>query len=436
MRYRRLTAVALALTLGVTGCGILGPKKTDRGWQPGAPSASASNALWRADLQGDAVAIGDVLVTYSKEKLTGTAISTGKKLWERGGFSDVKIASDLIAGQSSGGPLEVVDPVTGSTRWKTAPYGLDKLISVSQTRVYDYRCDSSFCGTTARDIADGHTLWTLKDAFVNDDWIGARSPQAASDGPYVLAQQGDDVRFLVDARTGRRLAAKLPRNEAAWWTIPVGSTAVYTDNDPESSDSRCTVELKALDGSTGAKKWSAQVFGGRGTDNKCDTALNAGFDSGWLIVSSGTQIAALTSTGMPQVFDFATGKTVWTAAQHGAPIDMDGQSVLVRATVDSGALALLDAKTGQQRWTAPDPGLESSSASWRTRLSGRLVAVSGGVQKDGYKAPIVIVYDETTGRELARRDGWLAGVGDNWVAVTHSDENNVSKQVLDFIRFH
>jgi hypothetical protein len=76
--------------------------------------------------------------------------------------------------------------------------------------------------------------------------------------------------------------------------------------------------------------------------------------------------------------------------------------------------------TGAPRWTAPDPGLSGASASWRSTVTGRLVAVSGATGN----RPFVLVYDVPTGRQLGRYPGWLAGAGDGWVAVSHSGESD------------
>ncbi|WP_163508311.1 PQQ-binding-like beta-propeller repeat protein [Fodinicola acaciae] len=419
----RLAAAAIAVGLTAAGCTSFGL---------GEPTQEGPAASWTLPTAGDLYAAGTTFV-HSGDQLSGISPS-GRTLWSRPKTTDGRIwivGALVVTQRSKSDVVEVIEAATGRTRWRIDAPTAD-WVAVSQTAVYEYKCGDT-CTTTARDVNDGRPLWTIQGAKIQEDRIGTREPYAPTVGPYLLMVSGTEY-FLVDGRTGRRLARSLPPNEAAWYQIPVANTVVYTDNDPESSDRRCTVALKALDGTTGATKWSGNVFSGTKADDTCEKALNGGYHSGWLIISDGTRIAALTDSGRPQLFDLATGKTVWSGARPGVPIDMDAHSMLVRAQFDTGNLALLDTATGRQRWTAPDPGLEGTSASWQTRVTGGLVAVSASQQKSGYKAAAVVVYDAKTGRELLRRDGWLAGAGDNWVAITHSDKKDVSRTVTDFIR--
>ncbi|WP_163506021.1 hypothetical protein [Fodinicola acaciae] len=159
------------------------------------------------------------------------------------------ISGDLVVTQrSKSGTVEVIDLPTGQTRWRINAPTAD-WVQVSQTTVYECRCGNA-CATIARDIKDGHTLWTVQNATVNDEWLGVRAPYAPPDGTYVLMNGNNERKFLVDTRTGQRLAGNLPPNERTWYETAVGDTVVYTDHNPPSPDRPCTVVLKALSGKT------------------------------------------------------------------------------------------------------------------------------------------------------------------------------------------
>ena len=111
--------------------------------------------------------------------------------------------------------------------------------------------------------------------------------------------------------------------------------------------------MQTADGRTG-KAWRGTVFGGRRKDSECVRRLVPD-KTGLILIGAGTRIAASTSGGRPQVFDLATGRTVWAGEKSGVPIDGDGKSVLVREYADEGALTVLDFETGTVRWTAEDP---------------------------------------------------------------------------------
>jgi len=109
------------------------------------------------------------------------------------------------------------------------------------------------------------------------------------------------------------------------------------------------------------------------------------------------------------------------------PIDSSYGGVLIRQYADEGGLTLLDNSTGNPLWTAPDPGLSGQSASWRTSVGRRLTAVSGATGD----RPFVLVYNSATGQQLGRYPSWLAGAGEDWVAVTLGASAN--KLTLEFI---
>ncbi len=116
---------------------------------------------------------------------------------------------------------------------------------------------------------------------------------------------------------------------------------------------------------------------------------------------------------------------MWIGTAAGVPIDGDDQAVLVREQADRGALSLLDMATGTIRWTIPDPGLETTSASWRTIVTQSRVALQGWDDE----GPATQVYDSTTGAEIGHYRGWLQAAGTDWVAVLLT---SVRERQLDF----
>ena len=63
-------------------------------------------------------------------------------------------------------------------------------------------------------------------------------------------------------------------------------------------------------------------------------------------------------------------------------------------------------------------------------MTDRLVAVSGALDDH----PFVAVYDADTGRLRGRFPSWLAGAGDDWVAVTHGNDT-ADQLIVEFWSF-
>ena len=361
--------------------------------------------------------------------------SGGKELWRRPVPEDYSfsIASGLVVIQETNeGPLEVVDPATGSTRWRSAK---PARFVVTQDAVYSHcdRDESKYlkgCSITSRDVRNGRERWNIHSQTfdVNDKFIGARAPYAPITGPYVAAGIGERDRpwAALDVRSGRPLRGRA-QLERGWYNLAVGRTLIATDHDPRLGDQRCTVSIVAVNADTGSKKWSGSVFSGRSKAGECQKTL-VPRAAGMILIGAGSRIAASTDGGTPQVFDLATGRTVWEGTAPGVPVDGDRRTLLVRRYADEGGLTLLDFASGRVRWSAPDPGLSGQSASWKSSVTSRLVAVSGAAGD----RPHVLVYRVSDGQRLGRFPGWLAGLGEDWVAVIHSATGPTS--TLDFMR--
>ncbi|SBT39179.1 outer membrane protein assembly factor BamB family protein [Micromonospora auratinigra] len=384
------------------------------------PTATWSLRANRIDEQS--AQVGPVIVIPDERELRAVDRATGADRWRHSFARSYRytVADGLIvvtAGNGDG-PLEVLDPATGAVRWRADD---TQDVVVHQKTVYDRECvgtgPSARCAVVAHDIRDGRRLWRLPSdrfASVSDKALGARTPYAPATDRYLPARlTATDGFHAVAAGTGKLATGRLPSR--AWYGFMAGDLLVTTDNDPPQGDRQCTVTIATVDAATGAKRWSGPVYSGRRENGDCQKWLT-NRESGMDLIGAGTRLVAVTATGRPQLVDLGTGKAVWVGATPGVPIDGDDRSVLVRRTADEGELALLDLETGTPRWTAPDPGLSGQSASWHSTVTGRLVAVSGATGD----RPFVLVLDVATGRQLGRYPGWVAGAGEDWVAVTHS----------------
>jgi hypothetical protein len=438
LRHRRApyAVAALLMTLTSAGCGTPPALENLR---------DGPAARWSVPFVGGGqqrvVVIGDAVVIPDAKTVRAVSRATGAVLWQRQLPTDYRItvAGDLILVQESKeGPLEVLEAATGATAWRATPAPFELVIYRAAVYFFSCRQDGSKeasgkdtgrdCSITARDIRSGTPLWTVPTGTytVSDDAIGVRRPYAPTAGRYLVAGVGNGAQpyALIDPATGRALAGRAQLD--GWYQLAVGTLLVDVNNDPPAGDRRCTVRVAAYDGATGARAWTTEVFSGRATNDECQRTL-APYRTEQTLIGAGSRIAASTDGRQPQVVDLATGATVWTASTTGVPIDGDDHFMLIRDRADAGPLALLDFGSGARRWSAPDPGLSGQSASWATAVTGRLVAVSGAKGE----RPFVLVYAAADGRRLGRFPSWLAGAGEDWVAVSHT--TGVDRGVLEFV---
>ncbi|MGH3388454.1 MAG: PQQ-binding-like beta-propeller repeat protein [Actinomadura sp.] len=409
---------------------------------PPEPPREGSPAKWSLSVPTGAnttAVVGTVAVIKNDRSLLGVDSATGRELWRlpAGEKDAVDLTEDVIvlrdrttAFETKAIPFSVIDLATGRTLWRDTP---TDALQVSQDAIFSTDCrQRTDCVTTRRDPRTGKTRWSVPSGVPGfaDTFVGVRRPFAPATAAYTVAEfaGGGPLGSGRETGTGRRVRGRL--SGPGWYDLVVGRTLVGTDHDPPSGDTRCTVRVTSVDAVSGRTRWTREVFSGRLADDSCQKRLVPD-SSGLTLIGRGSRIAASTAGGAPQVFDLASGRTVWRGDASGVPIDGDGRSLLVRRQADSGPLSLLDFTTGRTLWTAPDPGLSGQSASWASAVTGRLVAVSGA---DGDR-PHVLVYRADTGRRIGRFPGWLEGLGDDWVAIGHSaHQPTVGELTLDFIR--
>lgn len=433
MSLLRVWLPAGLLCTGMVACSV-GPP------EPGAEPREGPAAAWTMSTPTGAsntLKIGRVLVVHNAEALFGIDPANGRHLWRVASTEKTRlsVSGDLLVHREpqteDTETISVVEAAEGRILWRKS--GVSEL-RVTADAIFTNVCADDACTLVRHDPRNGKERWSVRNGggALTDDAIGARPPFTAESGsamPTDFRTVPDRSWGAIDTSSGRLLKGRSP--DHAWYEVVVGRTLVTSDHDPESGDKRCTVTLTAVDADSGRRKWTREVFGGRKAGGDCEKIL-AGRDTRLTFISAGSRIAASTVNGYPQVFDLATGRTVWRGDTPGVPIDGDGRTLLVRQEADAGGLALLDFATGRRLWTAPDPGLEGSSASWETHVTGRLVAVSGATGS----RPHVLVYRVADGRRLGRFPGWLQGLGDDWAAIGHSsDRTAVGKLQFDFVRF-
>ncbi|MEV4134776.1 PQQ-binding-like beta-propeller repeat protein [Dactylosporangium sp. NPDC049742] len=386
--------------------------------------------LWTVQVETgaqDVAVVGDVAVVIGDQTLLGLDRQTGRELWRRDKAAHVAVvAGDRVVLQEADAAalthrVFVLDAATGTPVWGTPPSLWRPVVYADAVYSGDCPAGGVVCTLVALGMRDGRELWRLPKATgnVGADTIGRRGPFAPKAGPRLLltgAPQGGLT--LLDPATGVASAASVPR-ERGWFALAAGDLIVTTDHDPPAGDSNCTVAVTSYSGDTGKKTTSGAVYSGHERGGECQRAFGDRH-AGAVLIGAGTRIAAATSGDAVQVYDLATGRTVWRSDERGVPLESDGTTLLVRDTADEGGFRLLDFQTGAVRWKAPDSGLSGLSASWDCALTAGLVAVQGAT---GDK-PFVRVYAARSGEDRGRFGSWLAGLGDDWVATTRGSGSN------------
>ena len=143
--------------------------------------------------------------------------------------------------------------------------------------------------------------------------------------------------------------------------------------------------------------------------------------------------------------DVRTGAQRWRMAVHdGDDVRIAGDLVALERggaaadySVDPDGpvtVSVIDPANGRRLWkrTADRLRVTGSAGSYKTAVSRGLVAVSAST---GNGLAYVLVYRADSGKRVGRFPGYLAGLGDRWVAITHSGEDagNTDRMKLDYI---
>jgi WD40 repeat protein/class 3 adenylate cyclase len=329
------------------------------------------------------------------------------------------------------------DPTDGSMR------------SVSGLPMVDFFADRiEFSG-------DGETLAVIgsddaggRATFLDADSLAVRheihsddlhSSALSEDGSTLAVGREDGTVALIDVRTGAERVLD-GRHDAAVQGVafsPDGSTLVSSGDD---------AAVIVWDLSSGSLREILRGHAGRVTtapvfDADGSTAYTAGLDGNviaWdlegerrigraIRVGDGSPLGAIPTDGPPPLADVVTA----------AP----SNGTVVAATSSDGSVIAVDPTTGRVRWSADpwsdaqvdamrsgDPGYAETIAGWVTEMAfdpeGDVLAVAG-------ENPEIVLYDSSTGEELARwlatRHGWVNGVSfaPDGSLVTSSDDGRV-----------
>ncbi|MEU4625334.1 PQQ-binding-like beta-propeller repeat protein [Actinoplanes sp. NPDC023801] len=405
-------AGAVALTVG-------GPDHRDTD-QIG-PDGDGGTVAWTIDTRNgtrDAWVVGGTAVILDGESLLGLNAADGARRWQLpypGDDITLTVAGGMaVVQRGPDGPVDVIEPATGRVAWSTKD---PALMVARQDALYldscpDRREPAGSCVTSGRRVTDGTTLWSATNPgfSLRSDVIGGRRPLAPAATAYLPVTTSSGG-ALLDTASGRVLPGRV--EAAGWYLVAAGDTVAATYHDPPRGDQNCTVTVDAVRARTGKPAWKGTLHSGRRADGECHKRLSEGW-SGTVMLGSGTDVAAVTRNGRTTLTDLTTGKVRWTTDEPGVPIAGDDRHLLVRDNAETGPVSLLDMTDGRRLWTAPDPGLPGTSASWESAVAGKLVAVMGATGD----RPYVLVFDATTGKQLARRGGWLTALGDDWVMVS------------------
>ncbi|WP_435591934.1 PQQ-binding-like beta-propeller repeat protein [Nocardia sp. bgisy118] len=371
---------------------------------------------------------GSAVLVSSEEALVAVDRATGRELWRRvpktkpSDYSYAVSGDTVVFLENEGKPsepalVEVIEAADGRTLWQASA---DDVV-VFDKAIYMVECarGRDDCTSLRLDIRSGAPTWPAPArGSVDGDTVGVWHRRAPAEPALVAIAVEDPASAaerpwaLVEAAKGTVLPGRAEHH--AWYNLAAGDLLVITDHHASSGSDECRVAITATDARGGAERYSGAVYSGRRKNGECQNML--GPDFGTQFVGAGTRIAAVTDSGAPQLFDLATGTTVWTGSGTGSPLDGDGRSLLFSEFADQGALSLFDIETGAMKWTVPDPDFESTAMRQRrTIIAGDRVVVGGFLTAEG--GYVTVVFDRESGRELQRYRGYLCGAGTDWVAV-------------------
>jgi WD40 repeat protein len=265
------------------------------------------------------------------------------------------------------------------------------------------------------------------------------SSALSDDGSAFAVGSEDGSVALIDLRTGEERAL-LGRHDASVQGVafsPDGSTLVSTGDDAAVNVwNLASGSLREILHGHAGRVTTAPVFDADGA-----TAYTVGLDGNviaWdleggrrigraLPIGDGAFLGGVPGDGPPPTFDFvaaapASGEVVATTTSDGSVIGVDPATGQVRWRADPWSDAQLE------RIRADDPAFADVLNGWVTEMAfdpnGDVLAVAG-------ENPEVVLYDASTGRELARwrasRHGWVNGlsVAPDGSVVTANDDGRV-----------
>lgn len=423
---RRVVLAAVVLVSGVASCG----PAPDPDPTVGVPQRVSRWTGWMPAAAGEPVAatvVGDAVVVLGSQ--AGVAVfdrGAGVLRWQyqapRDTLRKVRVARDGVVFLFDR-LVQVRDLRTGALRRELTQV---RTAAVSWTTLYvGHWCAGGDCGLAAVDIATGQQRWRL-DVPVSQvaaetgealweqrtpapRWESLRAPE-----PAVLLARGppggvDDV-IALDAATGGQLSPRsLPAPADPAVRVAVVSPQTYLQ---WVHSGQCRVSVTGYDLRRGGQVWTAE-FGAWewvSPEPRC---------GGWRpeVVAGG--LLAATANGRPRLVDADTGQVRWTGEPTARQVSAADGLVIVRADNGVGNLIAFDAATGERRWSGRVP---KGAAGARKRLA---YATAGGghltyqteYDGGGTAENLLWLRNLATGHVdwVARDAGKPVGIGTDWL---------------------
>lgn len=332
--------------------------------------------VWEADVGGavatPAIVQGRVVVATMSGKLMALRLADGRVLWENA-FGGHDYGSPLPVANADG-VIDSVIVAAGFPEKKVARIGLAKgevLWETPRDKLQDLvQSSPALAGSLvilglnggkyqALDVKTGALVWQA----VTDGAVYLSSPLADGDRIYMLPGGKDPLLFAVEAKTGKAVPG-FPLMMADPAAAPQGkllAKSVATSSPMKAGDLVvATLRFEyAIEGKDGKQRWELREYVVAIKVKGPEVQVSWSWKGGTRTVETPNDIPGLNLAATP---------AAWTT----------GSEVLVAVTSSlSGRVAVLDARTGNERWTAPLAGPARSSP---VLANGQLlVGTDGGI---------------------------------------------------------
>jgi hypothetical protein len=385
-----LGVIALVITgIVVTGWNPL-PKVTDW-WEKVAANSgklATPDTAWTERVGGQpssAVIAGDAVIVSMRGTVEARALSTGAVLWTKeadwAGIAGDGANTVAVVGRRGTG-MDVVDPSSGSSRWKDG--GVVGAWTYRDT-ILTLGCGTSLtdCTLAARAPRDGATIWKVTlpgigrvHNGVNSDLLGTEVlAEAYRDAivamprpiPAMLGFPIDQKVTIVDTVGGKRLLEQSPNNTTR--IVVAGGRVLASAATPK--DGNCRYSLEARDAATGKPVWKKDGY-------DLHTASGAGCEQRKDPAGSDTVLVATRGDNREVFLSPRDGREMWSGAEGDEIVAADSQYGLVRS--DGGKkLSVVGFTKGGRLWEKEIPAKADVAISRyavlvRDAAGGRLLA--------------------------------------------------------------
>lgn len=389
-------------------------------WLGRAGAVSSPETVWKVRIgtkPDHAVVAGRAVVVVMRDAVQARDAKTGDELWARqvpwAAVAGADADAVVVLGRAGGRGYDVVNPVSGETRWDDA----------DASGVWTYRdlvlsltCPGRVeCTLAGRNPLDGQVRWRTRlpggrgPAGINPDLPGSRDLIASTvdalgelpaEVPSVLGLPLDGKVQVVETETGRRL--REVEGNADTRVMVVGGRLLYAK--AEGQQGQCRHTLEARDPATGQAVWRKEGYDLRTTSGVlCEQRRDP--------AGAGGTVAAIRGDNREILLSAGDGRELWVGAPGERAVATDGLVALVRAAdgksikaIDLGGQQTLwehrvgdDAKAGLTRYAAvivSDGRLRAlEPGTGRLLVDARTIAAVIGLGADG----VVLASGRTVG---------------------------------------